>query len=1068
MTKAKAIFILGMHRSGTSAIAGLLNFVEIHDTLLESLGRSWDDVRPLPENWLESEAAKTAEKNLINVIHRDFAGSEQNLWGIKEPRACRLIPLWKRVFEKIHVEPHFIIIYRSPLEVSMSLKERDGLVDGKSIFLWIQHNLQAERETRGFKRCFISYNHLLDNWREDLEQIKETLDVPIHVPKAQNVLDKSLRSHNVPETILSQNPKLKNWGKELFGFLQEMRENNSDFSTKIIQDELDELYKHVETIEIFLEDLFADETKKVIQKSDLEIEAISHQRNRLSKIVEEQKRHANFLESSLSMRLTKPLRFIWNTIKEATLFLPRRKHKMTVLPAEEGKHHLDSNRKKSPRGWVILSFCLESEKQYNAAKLIVDEGAGFVPEDATYLPPRLNGKQRHLVRLPTAVKALRLDLENESDDKKQTLSDVRVKPLSTMMVILRFAWWRIEPLIHHPSLLLGVFPRFIRAYRHYGVRGVGRKLMQHTLRVGQQETYHQWIKLFDTLSNKDRSEIHSRIKKLKYQPLISVVMPTYNTPADLLEQAIESVQKQLYTNWELCIADDASISLETKKVLNKFAKEDPKIKITYRKTNGHISLASNSALKLSTGEFIALLDHDDVLAEHALYMVVEKLNQAKDADIIFSDEDKISDRGERFNPHFKPSWNRDLFYCQNYLSHFGVYRSSLIKKIDGFRKGYEGSQDYDLALRVLEQTEDCKIHHIPQILYHWRATFGSTAQSVDAKPYAVEAGRKALRSHFKRLKKTVKVEESEIPIHHHVVYPLPKKLPKVSVIIPTKDKVHLLKKAVNGLLKETDYNNIEILIVDNNSHEAKTKTYLKELQKKKNVQVLTYNKVFNFSAINNFAASKATGELLCFMNNDVQPLHASWLENMVREALRPEIGIVGAKLHYPDGTLQHAGVLLTENGIAFNLFKHSSQENLGYFARSQMNQNFSAVTGACMMMRKEVWKKVNGFDEKHLKVAYNDIDICLRAREANYLVTFTPYAGLYHVESASRGHEVSRKKQRRLMTEQNYMLKRWKDVIENDPYFNPNFNLNSQYNYALSFPPRHDSRPWKKRKLDQQ
>ncbi|MHA1539601.1 MAG: glycosyltransferase [Alphaproteobacteria bacterium] len=1085
MTKAKAIFILGMHRSGTSALAGLLSsvgvdfspyllpakkdnvtgfwehkdIVEIHDTLLAALGRSWDDVRPLPEDWVESEPAKQAEKKLINVIHRDFAGSEQHIWGIKEPRACRLLPLWKKIFEQLHVEPHFLIIYRSPLEVAMSLKERDGVIEGKSIFLWIQHNLSAEYETRGFKRCFISYNHLLDHWQNDLEKIKETLDLPINVPEDQSFLDKSLRSHRVPESILSQNPKLKNWGEELFGYLQEMREEGGDFSTKIIQDELDELYRHVQTIEVFLEDLFADETKKLVAKSDLTIKAMTHQKARLTKIVGEQKRHADLLEGSLSMRATRPLRGLWGFLKEASLFLPRRKHKVTFEAIGNGQHVLDSQRKKAPKGWIIFSFHLETGKQYNAVKLLLDKGAGLVEEDAIYLPPRLNGRQRHLFRLPAYVKGIRLDLDAEEEN---LLRDIEIKPLSTAMVIVRFIWWRMEPFAHHPSLLLGVFPRFMRAFKRYGVRGVGRKLMQHALRVGQQETYQQWIRLFDTVTDKDRAEIQARLAtSLPYKPLISVVMPTYNTPADLLTEAIESVQNQLYPHWELCIADDASVSLETKKVLKKFEKDDPRIKVTYRKRNGHISQASNSALKLTEGEFIALLDHDDRLAEHALYMVVEKLNKAKDADIIFSDEDKINEQGERFHPHFKPGWNKDLFYTQNYLSHLGVYRRTLVKKVEGFRKGYEGSQDYDLALRILEHTTTTKIHHIPHILYHWRATFGSAALSIDAKPYAVEAGRKALRSHFRRLKSDAKVKEGAISMHHRVIYPLPEKSPKISVIIPTKDRVDLLQKAVEGLLEKTDYQNIELLIVDNGSKEDATKTYLKEIQKNKNVRVLSYNKIFNFSAINNFAAREAKGKILCFMNNDVQPLHADWLENMLREALRPEIGVVGTKLYYPDGTLQHAGVLLTEEGVASHLFKHFPQENAGYFARTKMNQNFSAITGACMMMRKKVFEEVGGFDEKNLKVAFNDVDFCLRTREKGYLVTFTPYAGLYHMESATRGMENSHRKQRRFIKEKEYMLRTWKDLIAKDPYFNPNFELNAQFNYILSFPPRHE-KPWKK------
>ena len=407
---------------------------------------------------------------------------------------------------------------------------------------------------------------------------------------------------------------------------------------------------------------------------------------------------------------------------------------------------------------------------------------------------------------------------------------------------------------------------------------------------------------------------------------------------------------------------------------------------------------------MADGEFIALLDHDDLLSEHALFWAVEAINKQPGAKLIYSDEDKIDKTGRRFEPYFKSDWNPDLFLSHNMISHMGVYRTDLIRSVAGFRKGFEGSQDYDLALRCIECIEPNEIVHIPKVLYHWRSHPGSTALAGSEKNYALLAGERALNEHFTRTSISAKAELLEFGMYR-VHYEIPEPEPWVSLIIPTRNSVSLIRQCVKSILSETTYEHFDILIVDNNSDDAETLKYLNDLISDNRIRVLRDDRPFNYSALNNSAAEQARGEYIGLVNNDIEVISPGWLNEMMSLAVQPGVGAVGACLWYPNDTLQHGGCITGILGVAGHAHRHLPKGHFGYFGRARLIQTLSVVTGACMVINKSIYKKVGGLDESNLKVAFNDIDFCLRLREAGFRNIWTPYAELYHHESATRGLE---------------------------------------------------------------
>lgn len=552
--------------------------------------------------------------------------------------------------------------------------------------------------------------------------------------------------------------------------------------------------------------------------------------------------------------------------------------------------------------------------------------------------------------------------------------------------------------------------------------------------------YYRWIHDFE---EPDDDLISLKLLSFSYRPTFSILMPVFNTDPAELSAAVESVIAQSYSNWELCIADDCSSHAETRAVLDRFAAgQNARIKVAYGTERGGISKTCNAAWQLATGDYVCFLDHDDTLSPHALAYLCEALDRHPQADLLYSDEDKIDSKDKRFEPFFKPDWSPDLLLAENYICHLLVVRQDLARKIGHLNPDCDGSQDYDLILRACEQAAE--IQHVPRVLYHWRASEGSTAVTQENKQYALTAAHRALEQHCARTGKILTVEPAKIPGRWRVRYRIPSET-RVSIIIASGGKLDILRANLDSLLSKTTYTDYEVVVMDNSKHNG-IESYVRELQPlHKNVRYLDWrNKPFNYSAINNTAAREFESPVLLFLNDDTSVIEPGWLEAMVELAVRPDVGAVGAKLLYPDGRIQHAGVIMGIYDNCGHAFKGLDGSISHYFDFPDVIRNVSAVTGACLMARRDVFWKVGGFDEAQFAIAFNDIDLCLKIRNQGYQVLYTPHAVLYH-------HEAFSKTSRDLVPhpdEVEAMRLKWENVINADPYYNPNLTRNDE-DYSL-------------------
>lgn len=712
-----------------------------------------------------------------------------------------------------------------------------------------------------------------------------------------------------------------------------------------------------------------------------------------------------------------------------------------------------------PYGWLRFHVNVETEPGSELSiRIYFDCGGGFHEHLAfsRSLKSSARGYLSFVQYLPPGVVRLRLD-PNVTGDGTFLLREFVAQEITKQEAFASAGWAFVRNGVAEPMRLAQSGLRLARICRHNGFGGVLNDLVGRT--DGSALNYENWVALYDTIDANDRAAICERIAALPHKPRISILMPVYNTPEKLLKRVIKSVTSQMYPYWELCIANDCSTQPHVAAVLRKAAASDKRIKIIERKTNGHISAASNSALEIATGDFVALLDHDDELAAHALYMVAEELNAHPQARIIYSDEDKIDESGRRSAPYFKPDWNPDLLLSQNYVSHLGVYERRLIKEIGGFRTGYEGAQDYDLLLRAVEQVSENAIRHIPHVLYHWRTVEGSTARGGSEKPYAYIAAERAIQDHLDRRNVKAQVSSAFAPGHYRVRYALPARLQQVTLIIPTRDRLDLLEQCIESIKNRTRYESYDIIIVDNQSQEERTRAYFKTIEREhSNIRVIPYDAPFDYAALTNMAVRQAKGTVIGLLNNDLEVLNEEWLEEMLSHALRPEVGAVGAKLYYPDLTLQHGGVIFGIAGLAGHAHKYLPPSTPGSFGRMRLIQSFSAVTAACLLVRRDLFLKVGGLNAR-FPVAFNDLDFCLRLRQQGFRNVWTPYAELIHHESASRGPDTQGKKLQRLLGEMEQMREIWGELIDNDPGYNPNLTLDVE-NFTPAFPPR-ARKPWK-------
>ncbi|WP_392887956.1 glycosyltransferase family 2 protein [Eubacterium limosum] len=557
--------------------------------------------------------------------------------------------------------------------------------------------------------------------------------------------------------------------------------------------------------------------------------------------------------------------------------------------------------------------------------------------------------------------------------------------------------------------------------------------------------YEYWIEKNEIYNNE---VMKKAIASMEYKPKISVITPVYNVEERLLIECIESVQNQSYENWELCLVDDNSSKMCIKPLLEKYMQMDDRIKCIFREENGHISVASNDGLKIATGEYIALLDNDDVLASFAFYEIIRALNEEPDIEFIYSDEDKIDTKGNRSKPFFKPDWSPDTLLSQNYICHLSVIKKTLVDEVCGFAVGLEGAQDYDLILKCTEKAK--KIRHIPQILYHWRTIEASTAENPEAKLYAFDAGRKAIENALERRRIKAKVYNG-VSLGTYVVQYAVEEKPNVSIIIPTKDHSDDLKKCIDSVIKTAEYDHYEIIIVDNGSKEEKTFTLLDNYTKilKGKFSVLSLNIPFNYSKLNNEAVKMAKGDYIVLLNNDIEILTKNWIEIMLGYSMQAHIGAVGAKLYYPDNTIQHAGVVLGVGGVAGHSHKGYPKKNPGYFSRLNIPSNYGAVTAAFLMINKRKFLEVGGLDEVNLAVAFNDVDLCIKLLEKKYFNVWLPQIEAYHYESKSRGSDNNGENLQRFLNENIYMKERWGKYLVHDPYYSPNLTLKRE-DYSIT------------------
>lgn len=557
--------------------------------------------------------------------------------------------------------------------------------------------------------------------------------------------------------------------------------------------------------------------------------------------------------------------------------------------------------------------------------------------------------------------------------------------------------------------------------------------------------YGEWYELTKPTEEDLEKQRH---ETFDFMPKFSIVMPVFKTPEKYLQEMIDSILNQTYTDWELCIADGSPKGQDMSRILKRYADRDKRIQYKVLGENKGIADNTNVALEMAGGDFVVLADHDDTIPAHALYECARTINENPGCDVIYSDEDKLDmDGGALFDPHFKPDFNQDLLTSVNYICHLFVVKRGLLEKVGGFRQEFDGAQDYDFILRCTEAAE--KICHIPKILYHWRCHMESTASNPESKLYAFEAGARAIMAHYERMGiKAEKVEKGVDYGIYHTVFEVMGN-PLVSIVIPNKDHHKDLDLCIRSILERASYKNLEFVVVENNSTAPETFDYYAKIQKEfPCVRVVTWKREFNYSAINNFGVQEAAGEYLLFLNNDTEIIEPRMIEEMLGFCQRPDVGITGARLLYQDDTIQHAGVVVGFGGIAGHTFIGLHKAENSYFHRAMCAQDYSAVTAACMMTKKSVFEEAGGFSEE-LAVAFNDIDYCMKVRALGKLVVYNPYAVLYHYESKSRGLEDTPEKVARFNREIAIFAKKWPEILaKGDPYYNPNLTLRKS-NFAL-------------------
>lgn len=1012
------VLLLGMHRSGTSAMARLLaalgarvgaddellpahpddnpagywerlDVLQAHDRYLAALAADWRTIANLPDDPAGGLAGHRLDQELRQAIVRLDAGGGP--WLVKDPRLCLLLPAWQRLVPRAAL----VLAVRHPLEIADSLlRSHRGVYPAPYVFaLWEAYLVRALRALTGRQVLFVDYHSLLADPVAQAGRLVDGLAAMgvsgLAVPDAavvQAVVQPQLHRRHLDAARLA---RMNGEQQALWQWLHERTGTPGPITVPDIQWQAPDA--ELAQFQAAFDDREQRGVASVRQDRDEHLQALACTIGELRDgLAQAASAHAEQLQALAreQQRLTDDNLRYARELQSATV-------DTTLLRAELN----------------------QARSQVQAA----------------------GQAQAHAAGLEAALVAMRKSLS------WRLTAPLRLLAAPSALFGGGSEQWLYRQFYRLPGLSATRKRAFIE-WLHEHLPWLTRRTVSYHLYQASKNAPAQaegsWLR------PRPQAQVASMLEALSSQPLVSILVPVYNTDPEWLAAAVDSVRAQTYPRWQLCLANDCSDRQQTLDYLDSL--DDPRIKVIHLERNGGIAAASSAALAAAEGEFIALLDHDDLLFPDALLESVAVLDRTG-ADFSYSDEDKIDDDGRHVEAHFKPDFSPEYFHSCNYLCHFSVIRRSVVEAAGGFRPGFDGAQDYDLFLRCAELCN--RIEHIPKILYHWRKHAGSTAQASGAKPKSWEAGRRAIEQSLERRQIAAGVELADYPNTYRVRYPIAG-TPKVSIIIPFRDEPALLQSCVASVLAKSGYQRLELLLVDNGSVLPETAQLLERLAgQDARIRVLRHDVPFNYSAINNWAARQASGEHLLFLNNDVEAIRQDWLVAMLEHSQRPEIGVVGARLLYPDDTVQHAGVIIGLGGVAghAHLFQH--RDHPGYFGRSRLLQNTSAVTFACAMTRAEVFQQLGGLNETDLTIAFNDVDYCLRAREQGLRVVYTPYAKLYHHESKSRGAESTPEKQRRFNAEIAYMQRRHRAILERgDPYYNPHLSMHAHRSFHIDPP----------------
>ncbi|WP_223269799.1 glycosyltransferase [Nostoc sp. 'Peltigera membranacea cyanobiont' 213] len=1071
--KSSIFIITGMHRSGTSLSASLmesagvnigerlmgaspnnpkghfenLDFVGFHERALRCQGIS-------QEGWTIQKGIDIPQQLFDKAKLIIAENATLNSWGWKDPRTTLFLDFWKNLLP----QAYFIFTYRAPWEVIDSLYRR-----GDEIFysnpkyalqIWMHYNkIILDFHHQFPDKCILLNTHtVIADYTVISKLCENKFGLKLKDP-SEGIVDKSLMTNlasNAHRQML-----IKRFFPEAMELYSELNDR-ADLKCQLVH--LDPLEVDIYFRDWVLQDWL--DIYKIRKDSKIELE-------RLQSTLQHTQTELERSQSTLQHTQTE-LERSQSTLQHTQAELERSQSNLqhTQTELERSQSTLQYTQAELERSQSTLQYT-QTELERSQSNL-------------QYTQTELNHSQSTLQYTQTELNHSHCTIAAMNTSKFWQMRKIWFKLRHAVGLLddgnpFHISLWfkfrgatTINLVSNSSSSNISILSRLKNLWTVFRTKGLGyclKKLLKKTssnlkfdeallptivlpdIPQTNDVNYQKWLN--QNYPNQEAlQKMGETAKLLDYKPTLSLIMPVFNTPTHFLQEAIESVLNQVYPYWELCIADDSSTDNYVRETLEEYSSKDSRIKVVFRTENGHISRCSNSAIEIATGDFIALLDHDDLLTPDALYEIALLLNKHPEADMIYSDEDKIDETGKLRDPFFKPDWCPDSFLSRMYTCHLGTYRRALVNAVGGFRTGYEGSQDYDLVLRLTEKTT--QIFHIPKILYHWRIHPQSAASKPDQKPYAVIAAEKALVDALARRGEHGRVTQAGNLVGHYIIRYTIKDYKLVSIIIPTRDLGNTLDKCLTSIFEKTTYPNYEVILIDNGSQEENTANVISKWQQKESSKFKCYRLdiPFNYSKINNYAVNKAKGDYLLFLNNDIEVITPDWIDAMVEQAQRPSIGTVGALLLYPDNTIQHAGVVMGIGGVANHSHKHYPVNSPGYFGQILTVNNYLAVTAACLMCRREIFELIGGFEEE-LAVAFNDVDLCLKIVEKGYKNIYLPHVMLYHYESKSRGCEDTPAKVARFIQETTYMQKKWKNFIEYDPCYSINLTFKRE-DYSIN------------------